>query len=197
MAQRILGNATAQRLFDEMAREQGRDGGLPLPTNEVISRLERELAGSIGAASAHAMVSRIAGRETVGMTELIDIADETQKFIETSRQLAEKSEELEQAAQQLRQANRRLLELDAQKDEFLSQVSHELRTPMTSIRSFAEILLSEDGVETDNRQRFVGIIHEECKRLTRLLDEILDINRLEAGTMQVHLNDLDPQTRGR
>ena len=71
------------------------------------------------------------------MTELIDIADETQRLIETSRQLSQKSAELERAARQLREANERLRSLDAQKDDFLSQVSHELRTPMTSIRSFS------------------------------------------------------------
>src|SRR5690606_40798736 len=121
--------------FDRMAREQGRPDRLPLPTDAVIARLERELSGSVGAASAHAMVSRIAGSDRVGIPELIDIADETQRLIETSRQLAEQSDELERAAHALREANDRLRTADAQNDEFLSQVSHELRTPMTSIRS--------------------------------------------------------------
>ena len=77
--------ALRSRLFDEMAAQQGTDAGLPHATDTVIARLERELAGSIGAASAHAMVTRIAGQESVGITELIDIADETQELIETSR----------------------------------------------------------------------------------------------------------------
>jgi Na+/proline symporter len=146
LAQRILGSDPAREMFDEMARGQGRAGVLPEPTDAVIARLERELAGSVGAASAHAMDSRIAGSENLGMTELMDIADETQRLIETSRQLSEKSAELEQAAGQLREANARLRMLDAQKDDFLSQVSHELRTPMASIRSFSEILLGEEPV---------------------------------------------------
>ena len=124
------------------------------------------------------------------MTELIDIADETQRLIETSRQLTQKSAELERAARQLREANTRLTALDAQKDEFLSQVSHELRTPMTSIRSLSEILL-EDDTSPGDRTRFAGIIHGESQRLTRLLDEILDISRLEAGTMDVALEAVD------
>ena len=181
LAQRILGANPARRLFDEMARDQGLASGLPKPSDAVVSRLERELAGSIGAASAHAMVSRIAGRETVGITELIDIADETQELIETSRQLSEKSAELERAAEQLRSANERLRALDLQKDEFLSQVSHELRTPMTSIRSLSEILRDTDDLDGNNRARFVGIIHDESLRLTRLLDELLDMSRLESG----------------
>jgi len=191
LAQHILGAEPARRLFDEMARSQGRSTGLPHATDIVVSRVERELAGSIGAASAHAMVTRIAGNQTVGMPELIDIADETQQLIETSRQLSQKSEELERAAQLLRVANERLRALDAQKDEFLSQVSHELRTPMTSIRSFSEILLDGSLVSEDERRRFVSIIHDECLRLTRLLNEILDIGRLEAGTADLQLQAID------
>jgi signal transduction histidine kinase len=193
LAQRILGANPARELFDEMARRQGRASGLPDPTDAVIARLERELTGSVGAASAHAMVSRIAGHENIGMIELIDIADETQRLIETSRQLSEKSGELERAAAKLREANERLRTLDAQKDDFLSQVSHELRTPMTSIRSFSEILLGEEAVSEDERQRFVAIINDESLRLTRLLDEILDISRLEAGTLDLPLGPIDPE----
>ncbi|MEM9736437.1 MAG: ATP-binding protein, partial [Pseudomonadota bacterium] len=191
LAQRILGTDPARDLFDEMAREQGRDHGLPMATEDVVARVERELAGSIGGASAHAMVGRIAGDRTVGVTELMDIAGETQKLIETSRQLSSKSDELARAAQQLRDANARLRQLDAQKDAFLSQVSHELRTPMTSIRSFSEILLGDDPVPAEERTRFVRIINEESLRLTRLLDEILDISRLEAGTLDLPLGRVE------
>ncbi len=191
LAQRILGTEPARQLFDAMAREQGRHPALPEPTDAMIARLERELAGSVGAASAHAMVSRIAGSESVGMTELIDIADETQRLIETSRRLTEKSAALEETARQLREANERLRAIDTQKDEFLSQVSHELRTPMTSIRSFSEILLDPDAIPPEQRNRFTSIIHNESLRLTRLLDELLDMSRLEAGTLDVTMQPID------
>jgi Na+/proline symporter/nitrogen-specific signal transduction histidine kinase len=191
LAQRILGAHTARELFDEMALAQGIASGLPHATDAVIARLERELAGSIGAASAHAMVTRIADRQTVGITELIDIADEAQELIETSRQLSEKSLALENTARQLRQVNDRLRALDAQKDAFLSQVSHELRTPMTSVRSFAEILMDAREPDQKDRQRFASIIHDESLRLTRLLDEILDMSKLEAGTTDIEVHAVD------
>ena len=196
LAQRILGREPARALFDDMSRQQGTPGHLPKPSDAVISRLERELSGSVGAASAHAMVGRLVGGELLGMTELIDIADETQRLIETSRQLAQKSSELERAAHQLREANQRLKDLDARKDEFLSQVSHELRTPMTSIRSFSEILLSADPVDEEERQRFISIIHDESLRLTRLLDEILEISQLEAGTLTLPVGPVNPTASG-
>ncbi|WP_413206961.1 ATP-binding protein [Rhodospirillum sp. A1_3_36] len=192
LAQRILGDEPALRLFDELARSQGLGGRLPHPTDAVVSRLERELSGSIGAASAHALVSRIAGGQSLGMTDLIDIADETHQLIETTRALAEKSEELESTAVQLREVNERLRSLDAQKDAFLGQVSHELRTPMTSIRSFSEILLEQGGdVPEEKQARFLRIIHDESRRLTRLLDELLEVSRLESGALNLALEAVD------
>jgi signal transduction histidine kinase len=140
------------------------------------------------------MVTRIAGGQTVGMSELIDIADETQELIETSRQLAEKSAALERTARQLRVVNERLRTLDAQKDEFLSQVSHELRTPMTSVRSFAEILIENKDTSPETASRFLSIIHDESIRLTRLLDEILDISSLEAGRTELILDEVETHT---
>lgn len=192
LAQRILGADPARELFDRMARRQGRVG-LPTPDPAMIAALERELAGSVGAPSAHAMVGRVAGYAEIGVDALIDIADEAQRLIETSRALAEKSSELEQAATELRDANARLRRLDAQKDEFLSQVSHELRTPMTSIRSFAEILLDKT-TEPEDRARFLRIIHDESQRLTRLLDEILDISRLESGASHLPVGPMHVAT---
>jgi len=191
LAQRILGGSSARKLFADIAREQGVRGGLPRPTDAFIGRLERELAGSVGAASAHAMVSRVVGTEDISLTELIEIADETQRLIETSRKLSEKSTELEQTLQQLREANDRLRALDAQKDAFLSQISHELRTPMTSIRSFSEILLEEEEPTSEESKQFIAIIHSESLRLTRLLDELLDLSRLESGTTTVPTGPLD------
>ncbi len=102
-------------------------------------------------------------------------------MIEYSQELEQTSAELRSTAQQLQQANERLRALDTQKDDFLSQVSHEVRTPMTSIRSFSEILLGAETLSPDERRRFVSTIHQESLRLTKLLDEILDLNALERG----------------
>ena len=194
LAQRIMGTEPAQKLFDQIAASQGTPRGLPYPSDAFISLLERELAGSVGAASAHAMVRRITGQESISMTDLMEIADETQRLLETHRQLSEKSNELTQAMTQLREANKQLRNLDAQKDEFLSQVSHELRTPMTSIRSFSEILLGAENVCEEDKRKFLTIIHDECHRLTRLLDEILDIGHLESGAPNLPMVDVQVDT---
>ncbi len=187
LAQRILGTEESHRLFAEAARDQGKTLGLPDATEEFIARVERRLTGSVGAASAHALVSQITGSGSVSVDELIRMADETAQIVEYSQTLERQSRELSDTAAQLREANIRLMKLGEQKDAFLSQVSHELRTPMTSIRSFAEILRDTEGLPAEDRTRFVGIIHDESQRLTRLLDEILDLSVLESGRVQWRL----------
>ncbi|MGC9419733.1 MAG: ATP-binding protein [Rhodovulum sp.] len=186
MAQRILGPDEAQGLFQRAAADQGKGGYLPDITPEFLQRLERELAGSVGAATAHAMVGQIVGRSAVSVEDLMKVADETAQMMEYSSQLEAKSEELARTARQLREANEKLTELSVQKDAFLSQISHELRTPMTSIRAFSEILMSGEGLGAEELGNYSRIIHEESLRLTRLLDDLLDLSVLENG--QVSLN---------
>ena len=173
VAQRVLGTEKATALFESVGAEAN--------TPQFIDRLERELAGSIGAASAHVMLSKVVAGNAVSLEEVLQMADETQQAIEYSQELERTSAELRDTARKLEEANRQLRELDSQKDEFLSQVSHEVRTPMTSIRSFSEILLSEGRLEEDERQKFLATIHKESLRLTKLLDQILDLNALERG----------------
>lgn len=179
VAKRVLGIERANALFDSAGAEAGTATSEPTP--QFIDRLERELAGAIGAASAHVMLSNVVSGGGVSLEEVLQMADETQQTIEYSQELERTSAELRDTAQKLEAANRQLRELDSQKDEFLSQVSHEVRTPMTSIRSFSEILLGEPRLEEDERQKFVATIHKESVRLTKLLDQILDLNALEQG----------------
>jgi signal transduction histidine kinase len=193
LARRIMGPDAAGRLFDDFARQQGMGEGPPRPDADFIVRLERALAGSIGAATAHAMVSQVATGETISLDEVIKIVDETQQVIEHSHQLEQKSKELQTTAAQLREANERLKQLDAQKNDFLSQVSHEVRTPMTSIRSFAEILLETPNLKSDQARRFLTIVQEESQRLTRLLDEILDLSHLESGQLKIEMVPVDAE----
>ncbi|MBU1335459.1 MAG: sensor histidine kinase [Alphaproteobacteria bacterium] len=181
VAERVLGERRAAALFEAEARESGVDPDMLEPSPGFIGRLERELAGSIGAASAHVMLSKVVSGSEVSLEEMMQMADETQQVIEYSQQLEKTSAELRSTAQQLEDANVQLRELDSQKDEFLSQVSHEVRTPMTSIRSFSEILLDDQDIDPGQRQHFVSTIHQESLRLTKLLDEILDLSALERG----------------
>ncbi|UWR01868.1 sodium:solute symporter [Ruegeria conchae] len=190
MTQRILGTIPAQEFFQaEAERQNGRPGRLPEPTPQFLERLERELSGSVGAATAHAMIGQIVGGASVSVEDLLAVADESAQMLEYSSQLEAKSAELSRTARQLREANAKLTQVSKQKDAFLSQVSHELRTPMTSIRAFSEILRDAEGLSADEQTRYAAIIHDESLRLTRLLDDLLDLSVLESGQVSLNMDD--------
>jgi len=189
MSQRILGAREAQDLFQREAALQGGRGHLPEPTPLFLERLERELSGSVGAATAHAMIGQIVGGSSVSVEDLLAVADESAQLMEYSSQLEVKSAELARTAKQLREANEKLTQISLQKDAFLSQISHELRTPMTSIRAFSEILRDNDGLSAPEKSRYATIIHDEALRLTRLLNDLLDLSVLENGQVSLNMRD--------
>ena len=88
-------------------------------------------------------------------------------------------------------------ELAELKDHFFSSMTHELRTPLTSIRSFAEILQSTPPDEEEVRQEFLEIIHTEAERMSRLVNELLDISKIEAGCMRYDVRAVDLAEQGR
>ncbi len=108
-----------------------------------------------------------------------------------SHRLEQKSRELEAATADLRAANERLKELDRLKDDFISTVTHELRTPLTSIRAFSEILLADPDVAPAERMKFLGIITRETERLTRLINQVLDMAKISSGRAEWQMTEVD------
>ena len=93
------------------------------------------------------------------------------------KKVKERTEELTAINKELKKANQ-------VKSNFLTNVSHELRTPLTSIRSFSEILLNYEDEDKTTQEEFLKIINEESERLTRLINDILDISKIEAGKIE-------------
>jgi len=190
---RFVGQERAEQAFRDYARARGINLEKAREADaDLISFAERVLAGAIGAASARVMVGSVAKGEMVGIEEVMRILDEASQILQYSRQLELKSQQLEAATRDLREANLRLQELDRLKDDFLSTVSHELRTPLTSIRSFSEILLDNPALDQGQRGNFIGIIAREAERLTRLINQLLDLAKLEAGRLEWQMSDFDP-----
>ena len=180
---RFLGTATADSAFREYASAKGLnwpDERL-IADAELVHYIEVQLAGAIGAASARVMVAAVAKEEALTIDEVREILDEASQVVVYSHKLEQKSRELEAATAELREANERLKELDRLKDDFISTVTHELRTPLTSIRAFTEILLDTPDVEVEQRKKFLGIIAKEAERLTRLINQVLDLAKIESG----------------
>jgi len=128
---------------------------------------------------------------------------EAEEIIRRSREELESLVSLRTA--ELRQANEELLEMDRQRANFLSSASHELRTPLTAVMGFAKLLrrdflrhvspLVRDEMRADGKLKImlqnISIIEQEGERLTRLINDLLDLNKIEAGQMVWNDEEVD------
>jgi PAS domain S-box-containing protein len=86
----------------------------------------------------------------------------------------------------------REVEVDRMKSEFVATVSHELRTPMTSIKGYADLLLlGAAGQMSDDQRRFLEIIKNNADRLSLLVNDLLDISRIEQGRVELDIRPVD------
>ncbi|WAM53858.1 sensor histidine kinase [Vreelandella venusta] len=187
---RYLGNQVTHRVFNQSINKSDYRSDEPA-TADLITRSEQALAGSLGSASARVLINSVVRGEALDLESILSILDTTSQTLEYNRRLEQKSQELVAVSDELRSANEQLRELDRLKDEFVAMVSHELRTPLTSIRAFAEILRDSDQLPDEKRQHFLGVIVHESQRLSRLIEEILDLARLESGRLTLHPVTLD------
>ena len=189
---RFLGPERAREAFLAYARRRKLASIDELQADaDLVHYAETLLAGAIGGASARVMVASVVKEEPLGIDEVMNILDEASQVRAYSRQLELKSRELEAATAELRAANERLKEVDRMKDDFMSTVTHELRTPLTSIRAFSEILLEDPKTNLANRKKFLAIIVKETERLTRLINQVLDMAKIESGNAEWHTAEID------
>jgi Na+/proline symporter/nitrogen-specific signal transduction histidine kinase len=168
---RFLGAERAQALFKAYAQRQGRADVDQLPADAALVQFaETQLAGAIGSASARVMVAASVEEEALELDDVRRIVEE---------------------ASELRHVNQRLKSLDRLKDDFMSSVTHELRTPLTSIRGLAELMRDDPGMDAPQRQQFLSIVVGESERLSRLVNQVLDMAKIESGHAEWHNSDVD------
>ncbi len=145
-------------------------------------------------------LSSMQQRRTLQMMEMMNkLKEEVNERKRAQQALLKSKKTTEYMNKKLRLAYERLQELDKMKTDFLSTVSHELRTPLTSVLGFAEMvhlklnetifpLIPEDDKKAQRAvtaiDRNVGIIQKESKRLTDLINDVLDIAKMEAGRIE-------------
>jgi signal transduction histidine kinase len=127
--------------------------------------------------------------------EFEDLSDAFNRMLRNLTSTQERNRELianlDQKVDQLARANMALYESDRLKGDFLSTVSHELRTPLTSIIGFSELLVNLDAL-TDKQRRWAVNIMTSGQGLLALINDVLDLARLEAGKLKLHPAPLDP-----
>ena len=101
-------------------------------------------------------------------------------------------EDLNQKSTELRAANERLKEIDRLKSMFIASMSHELRTPLNSVIGFSSILLNEwAGPLNDEQKENLATVLRSGKHLLSLINDVIDVSKIEAGTIDVHAEDFD------
>lgn len=194
-----LGITGARRLMDKFHIETAPGQGtavtmekrlpkrLPAPSDRELERIAGELAGE--------------GEDPYQELDL-----QQRELIRTLHDLRIRQEELAQLNRELEDTNRGVVALYAELDEkaeylrqadrlkstFLSHMSHEFRTPLNSILALSRILLDRmDGPLTDEQEKQVVFIHNAVRELTEMVNDLLDLAKVEAGKIDVHLAEFD------
>jgi signal transduction histidine kinase len=132
-------------------------------------------------------LSRLADQAAVALANALAYREIELLNLELEAKVAERTRDLSDANVALEASHRKLQELDRLKSDFVSNVSHELRTPLTSIRMAVDNLL--DGVAgqiTPTLQRYLSRVKNNTDRLVRLITDLLDLSRIEAGRIELH-----------
>lgn len=124
------------------------------------------------------------------LAELNTIARKISKGEVTQRVLVTSSDEIGQLSESFNSMAESLEETDKNRRDFLSNISHELRSPITSIRGFIAGIL--DGIiPMDKEKYYLKIVYDEIQRLTRLVNDLLDLSAMESGKFSFKLTELD------
>ena len=110
---------------------------------------------------------------------------------EIARILEDWEQSIRDRTQKLEETNQQLKALDEMKTRFLANISHELRTPLTVIRSYIDLLIECPPQDAAEQKEFLGIIANETLRLSQMIDNLLDLARIDSGRVDWSFNDVD------
>jgi two-component system, sensor histidine kinase and response regulator len=187
-AERALGNKR-----DDRARATARNalivGGIGLGTALLLILLgaiyvNRAVAEPVRSAAEAA--ARIAGGDFSGRLRT-DGPGEVGRLERTFNSMAAS---LERTLADLKERNQTLVESERTKSELVSNVSHELRTPLASVLGFSALMLDRE-LPPEEMRRYLEVIRTEARRLAELLNDLLDLQRIEQGTIELRLEEVD------
>ncbi len=192
---RFLGEHKATRALKLFFTKYKLPQDTQLADARLINFSEKLLTGSIGSASAKILIDSVVKEEQISLVEVLRILEESKENIVSNKILLEKSDELSQLSSKLKEVNEELIAKDKQKDEFLDTVAHELKTPITGIRAATELLMDdEDEMPLELKRQFLTNILQDSDRLGRLINNILDFEKLETGRLRLDISCLDIQS---
>ncbi len=161
------------------------DNDIPLNTDEanpmLVGFVENQISSMIGSSSARLLMSSITNEDFITADEIMQLLKNSEKIMEDNEELIIKTNQLQALSNQLAAANESLLHSENLRKEFLSTVTHEIRTPLTSVKALTEIIHDNEDLDPAERQHFLDTIINETDRLTRLVNQVLDLEKYESG----------------
>ena len=154
-----------------------------MPVQRLIEVTKRLAAGDLSqraTVSSKDEVGTLAGAFNQMAIDLARSKEEIDQHSKTlEEQVRRRTRELEISNQELRAIQNELMEANIVKSEFMSIASHQLRTPLTTLLGYSELLLTRPLTESQKKE-FLGFINEESIRLSKIVDDLLDVSRIES-----------------
>ncbi|MDX1546740.1 MAG: HAMP domain-containing sensor histidine kinase [Rhodothermales bacterium] len=122
-----------------------------------------------------------------------DVSSDAQSAEKDHRRIRGLHHTVRQRAEDLKQLMVQAQAANLAKTQFVSSVSHELRTPLTAISGYAQILLEETPDESEMHREFLGIIRQSCERLQSLINDLLDMAKVESGRVELKVSSVTLQ----
>ncbi len=164
-------------------------GSLNKPTDEAInylSKIQDQLAIGLTNAKAFVQLENFV-KELSRLNE--EMQKQNEQIKEQNKTLLELSEQLKEKAKELEIQKQKAEESTKLKSQFLASMSHELRTPMNSILGLTELILDKAQIDDKNRER-LEVVLKSGKRLMNLINDILDLSKIEAGKMEIREEEI-------
>jgi len=135
---------------------------------------------------------RVAERTKELDTKVNELTDMKTAILNMMDDMDDANRELIKTQEELKESLRKLKETDIKKDQFISIAAHELKTPLTSIHGFSQLLQNRAVAESkEKRNKYLNIMDHETKRLAKLVTDILDLSRVDLGTLKLALEEVN------
>ena len=161
--------------------------------NKVVQGEPLSITSTVGDKFLEVHYSPIFDPSGTTVIEVVGVAVDATARVQAEKLLHEHQawleQEVTQRTEELRQSNEALAKVAALKDEFLAHISHELRTPLNSILTSVEVLLEQIyGKLNDKQHQSIYSIQRNGEKLRDLINDILDMSKLEAGQLEIHIS---------